>query len=201
MKYHVCIFTRSLRKIPILAKIGNFTWRPMYTAICHRDWSLYVRQPCVLLAEIADDLNISNERANISPFMRYRLWSIAIRLLRCIEFYIHSSVHRNSIVIRSNNIQQYAGIYLLRNRSTCFGCPLHPSLGVYTIRKTVTAASGTGHSIWATTFLKRGQMLSRWRKVVAQILWPVPEATVTVLCTPDDGFNGHPKHVEWFCNK
>ena len=31
----------------------------------------------------------------------------------------------------------------------------------------------------------------RWRKVVA-----VPEAAVTVLCTPDDGCNGHPKHVE-----
>jgi hypothetical protein len=65
-----------------------------------------------------------------------------------------------------------------------------------------------------------------WRKAVAQILWPVPEATVTVLCTPeayfghvggrlllryydlyqrlhvtvlctpDDGCDGHPKHVE-----
>ena len=30
-----------------------------------------------------------------------------------------------------------------------------------------------------------------WRKVVA-----VPEAAVTVLCTPDDGCDGHPKHVE-----
>ena len=34
-----------------------------------------------------------------------------------------------------------------------------------------------------------------WRKVVALILWPVPEAAVTVLCTPDDGCDGHPKHV------
>ena len=25
---------------------------------------------------------------------------------------------------------------------------------------------------------------------------PVPEAAVTVLCTPDDGCDGHPKHVE-----
>jgi len=37
---------------------------------------------------------------------------------------------------------------------------------------------------------------SRWGKVVAQILWPVPEAAVTVLCTPHDGYDGHPKHVE-----
>ena len=70
------------------------------------------------------------------------------------------SVHRNSILIRSNSvlirsnkIQQYARIYLLQNRSISFGCPSHPSSGVH---KIVTAASGTGHSIWATTFLQRG---------------------------------------------
>jgi len=50
-------------------------------------------------------------------------------------------------------MQQYAVIYLLQNHSTCFGCPSHPSSGVH---KTVIAASGTGHSIWATTFLQRG---------------------------------------------
>ena len=61
-----------------------------------------------------------------------------------LEFYICSYVHRNSILIRSNKMQQYAGIYLLQNYSACFGCLLHPSPGVH---KTVTAASGTGHSI------------------------------------------------------
>ena len=90
-------------------------------------------------------------------------------------------------------MQQYAGIYLLQNYFTCFGCPSHPSSGVH---QTVTAASGTGHSIWATTFLQRGQIWPRLRKVVAQILWPVPEAAVTVLCTPDDRCDGHPKHVK-----
>ena len=49
------------------------------------------------------------------------------------------------ILIRSNKMQQYAGIYLLQNYSTCFGCPLHPSSGVH---KTVTAASGTGHIVY-----------------------------------------------------
>ena len=48
------------------------------------------------------------------------------------------------IFIISNNTQQYAGIYLLQNHSTCFGCPSHPSSGEH---KTVTAASDTGHSI------------------------------------------------------
>jgi len=33
----------------------------------------------------------------------------------------------------------------------------------------------------------------RWRKVVAQILWPVPEAAVTVLCSPDDGVRWTPE--------
>jgi len=27
----------------------------------------------------------------------------------------------------------------------------------------------------------------------------VPETVVTVLCTPDDGYGWHPKHVEWNC--
>jgi len=37
-------------------------------------------------------------------------------------------------------MQQYAGVYLLQNYSTYFGCPSHPSSGVH---KIVTAASGT----------------------------------------------------------
>ena len=97
------------------------------------------------------------------------------------------------ILIRSNKMQQYAGIYLLQNHSLhVLGVPSHPSPGEH---KTVTAVLGTGHSIWATTFLQRGQR-PRWRKVVAQILWPVPRTAVTVLCSPDDGCDGHPKHVE-----
>ena len=56
-------------------------------------------------------------------------------------FYIHGSVHRDSVLIRYNKMQQYAGIYLLQVYSTCFGRPSRPSSGV---QKTVTAASGTG---------------------------------------------------------
>ena len=47
-----------------------------------------------------------------------------------------------TILIRSNKMQQNAGIYLLQDYSTCFRCPSHPSSGEH---KTVTAASGTGH--------------------------------------------------------
>jgi len=71
-------------------------------------------------------------------------------------------------------MQQYADIYLLLNYSTCFGRPSRLSSGVH---KTVVAASGTDHTIY-------------------HILWSVPEAATTVLCTPDDGCDGHPKHVE-----
>ena len=51
----------------------------------------------------------------------------------------------------------------------------------------------------ATTALQRRQAWPRWREVAAQKIWPVPEAVVTVLCTPDDGCGWHPKHVEWSC--
>ena len=83
------------------------------------------------------------------------------------DLYIPGSVHRDSVLIRSNKMQQYTGIYLPQVYSTCFGRPSRPSSGV---EKTVTAASGTGHSNDATTFLQRGLIRPRWRKVVAPLL-------------------------------
>jgi hypothetical protein len=44
--------------------------------------------------------------------------SLNIRL----ELYIRGSVHPDSVLIRSNEMQQYAGVYLPQNCSTCFGC-------------------------------------------------------------------------------
>ena len=73
---------------------------------------------------------------------------------------------------------------LLQDHSTCFGCCPHPSSGVH---KT---------AVW-TAF----QTWPRWKKVAAPITWPVLEAVVTVLCTPDDGCGQHPKHVQWSCSK
>jgi len=68
-------------------------------------------------------------------------------------------------------MQQYAGIYLLQVYSTFFGRPSRQSSGVH---KTITAASGTGHSNGATTFLQRGlippvQVMFTNRKVVGSI--------------------------------
>ena len=66
-------------------------------------------------------------------------------ILRTVIFNIYKfhMKHPHYLLIRSNKMQQYAGIYLLQNHSTCFGYPSHPSSGEH---KTVTAASGTGHS-------------------------------------------------------
>jgi len=58
----------------------------------------------------------------------------------------------NPRVKKSNKIQQYTDIYLMLNYSTCFGRPSRQSSGV---NKTVAAASGTDHTIWGTSFLKR----------------------------------------------
>ena len=63
------------------------------------------------------------------------------------------------ISIRSNKMQQYAGVCLLQNYSICFGCSSHPSSGVH---KTLTAASGTGSITYQGNDLLQ--------KVVAQIL-------------------------------
>ena len=56
------------------------------------------------------------------------------------QCYIHGSVHRNSILIRSNKMQVYAGIYLAPD--FMFRVSSHQSSGV---QKTVTAASGIGN--------------------------------------------------------
>ena len=55
-------------------------------------------------------------------------------------FYIHDSVHRDSVLIRCNKMQQSVCIYLLQVYSTYFERPSRPPSGV---QETVTAASGT----------------------------------------------------------
>ena len=42
------------------------------------------------------------------------------------NIYIPGSVHRNSRLKKSNEMQQYEDIYLLLNYSTCFGRPSRP---------------------------------------------------------------------------
>ena len=87
------------------------------------------------------------------------------------------------------NIKQSSLFIILQVHSTCFGCQTHPSSGVH---KTVNTASGTGHIFCAPTSLQRSKAWPRCREVAAT----VPEAVVTVLCTPDNGHGSNPKHVE-----
>ena len=89
---------------------------------------------------------------------------------------------RSTLIIAQRDATQSSLFIILQVLSTCFGCQPHPSSAVH---KTVTTASGTGHSL-ATL---EGDSCTK--------LWPVQEAVVTVLCTPDDGCGWHQKHVEW----
>jgi len=45
-----------------------------------------------------------------------------------------------------------------------------------------------GRDMWST--------LARLKKLALQTVWSVSEAVTTVLCTPDDGRDGRPRHVE-----
>jgi hypothetical protein len=97
------------------------------------------------------------------------------------------------LIIIQRDATQNSLFTILHFHSTCFGCQPHPSSGVH---KTVTAAS-------SIVQLPPSDMATLawplWREVAAQEMWPVPEAVVTVLCTPDDGCGSHPKHAEWNC--
>ena len=124
-------------------------------------------------------------------FLR-KMWPIqlAFRFLISCRIFLCSSTLINTL----NKIQLDATvcilIYFTAKSFYIFRVSPHPSSGVL---KTVTAASGTGYNIGTATSVQRGQIgtipiWSRWREVALPILWPVPEAAVTVFSTPDDGF-------------
>ena len=69
--------------------------------------------------------------------------TVTISIIRFFLYLLHFLIHcRECVLISSNKMEQYVGIYLPQVYSTCFGRPSRPSSGV---QKTVTAASGTGH--------------------------------------------------------
>jgi len=84
---------------------------------------------------------------------------------------------------KSNEMQEYADIYLLLNYCTCFGRPSRPSSWEH---KTVVAAFGTDHTIWGASYLKRDQI--RTKSLFGHV-------AATVFCSPDDGRDGRLKHV------
>ena len=68
-----------------------------------------------------------------------------------------------------------------------FGRPLRLSSGV---GKTVVATSGTDNTVWGASFLKHDHI----RTGVGLLVQHQP--ATRVLCTPDDGRDGRPTHVE-----
>jgi len=85
------------------------------------------------------------------------------------------------LTIVQRDATQISLFITLQVHSTYFGCQPHPLSGVH---KTVTTASGTGHNFCAAAYIQRVQVT--WPRL-REIASPVPEAVVTVLCTPDDG--------------
>jgi len=125
--------------------------------------------------------------------LRNRQANSAMRDIKFPVFYVYfyGFVHRWSILIIVQRDATQSSLYIiLQVHSTCFGCQPHPSSGVH---KTVTTVSGT----CAATSLQRGLVTLEGGSCTK--IWPVPEAVVTVLCTPDGGCGWHPKHVEWNC--
>ena len=78
------------------------------------------------------------------------------------------------------------------------------SLYVFRVSNThiVRSTQNCNYSLWYWSYFLCSYLPSnvakltwpRWREVAA-----LPEAVVTVLCTPNDGCFWHPKHVEWTC--
>ena len=116
--------------------------------------------------------------------------------------YIRGSVHRNSRLKKSNEMKQYADIYLLLNYSTCFGPPSRPSSGVH---KTVVAASGTDHTCWEASFFRRGVGPTVPHQSLFGHVWGswLPKQYdlyerlhLHFYVLPDHERDGRPKHVE-----
>jgi len=101
--------------------------------------------------------------------------------------------HWSILIIVQRDATQSSLFIILQVHSTCFGCQPHPSSGVH---KTVNTASGTGHIFCAATSFQHGQASLA---TLEGCNCTVPEAVVTVLCTPDDGCGWRPKQVEWTC--
>jgi len=109
------------------------------------------------------------------------------RFILCLWF-CASLIYINNFPMRCNTKQS---VYYSARSLYMLQCQPHPSSGLY---KTITAESGTGHIFCAAA---TWPSWPRWREVASQKIWPVPEAVVTVLCTPGDGCCWHPKHGEW----
>ena len=93
-------------------------------------------------------------------------------------FWTHSSVHRNSLLIKNPTRCNSMQIFIYCKVT------LHVS-GVTApiIRSTKNCNRSLRYSYFPPTWPIR----PRWREVAVPVLWLVPEVAVTVFSTPDDG--------------
>ena len=98
------------------------------------------------------------------------------------KFYIQGSVHRYSILIRSNKMQQMK-VYITAKLLYMFRASIDPI---------IRSTSNCNYGFWYISYCKYKTFLLR--------VWHLLEAVVTVWCAPEDGVNGCLKHVEQFCS-
>jgi len=109
------------------------------------------------------------------------------------------SVHRKYIPVHIQQDETLHSLFIYGNCSTCFGWYLHPSSGEHT---TVSNASNICHTVTAIWRYRGGggtavPTVQRQRQVAVTV-WQILDALDTVVCSPDDGWRYHPKHVEQF---
>jgi hypothetical protein len=99
----------------------------------------------------------------------------------------YGCVHRESMSII---VQEDATVY-----SLLYFCKL-PYMFRVVIPHIIRGTYNCNYSIWHES--NRLCYLPLWWRswnCVAETVWPVPDAVITVICAPDDGWNNHPKHV------
>ena len=86
-----------------------------------------------------------NKMCQHEKLIKKLLPSVCLLLVANVQTYAYM---QEFLLVYINKIQRYATVcrylFTAKSVSTCFGCPSRPSSGEH---KTVTAASGTGHSI------------------------------------------------------
>ena len=138
---HLCTDTVTSQMIWILSSIALRTWNctsiffnpeafPIFSSVCLSCFSNIllsvslltdqdvlpdnsIRSPCFMPSELCLLSCHPNSILTLRLYCITATWTVLF-----LFFYIHGSVHQNSILIRSNEMQQYAGIYLLQNHST-----------------------------------------------------------------------------------
>ena len=102
---------------------------------------------------------------------KWSLWHIGLRFIRCVKCATLGN-KVSSTLTSSNEMQQYAGIYLLQNYGTCFGCLSYPSSGVHHLatgrqHRGCIIPQAVTHSL---VLLKMGKIIARnllsWLKLL-----------------------------------